>query len=218
MVAPIRDFGNITTSTALFNNMSSNNISNMEVNSFEDIFAKACDNCDEVRGCSLVLNAHCLRTPSLSLSDCDEDYATRVQKESNRMDEDNSVTTSNSPQLKYVTSKSQENQVSKAADLYNNSRKQHVVNAAFALNNISPSSNNMFNIQLSYDIDQALDLESWDSNFWAISLHRSMEHLVSDIKKIKESLIRMCKYILGKTINGDKANSVKDLKGIGKAA
>jgi len=165
MVAPIRDFGNITTSTALFNNMSPNNVSNMEVNSFDDIFTKACDNCDEVRGCSLVLNAHCPRTPSLSSSDCNEDYAMRVQKESNRMDEDNLVTTSDSSQLKYMTLKSQENQVSKAADLYNNSRQQHVVNAVSALNNTSSSSNNMFNVQLSYDIDQALDPESWDSNF-----------------------------------------------------
>ena len=45
-----------------------------------------------------------------------------------------------------------------------------------------------------------------------------MEYLASDIKNIKDSLIRMCKYILGKTINGNKANSIKDLKGVGKAA
>jgi len=43
-----------------------------------------------------------------------------------------------------------------------------------------------------------------------------MEHLASDIKNIKYSLIRMHKYILGKAIEGDKANSVKDLKDIGK--
>jgi len=45
-----------------------------------------------------------------------------------------------------------------------------------------------------------------------------MEHLASNIKNIKESLIRMCKYILGKSIDGDKANKIKDLKGIGMAA
>ena len=28
----------------------------------------------------------------------------------------------------------------------------------------------------------------------------------------------MCKYILGKSIESDKANSIKDLEGIGKAA
>ena len=70
--------------------------------------------------------------------------------------------------------------------------------------------NNVFNIQLNYDINQALDPESWDGNFWAILLHRLMEHLASNIKNIKESL--------GKAIKGDKANSIKDLKGVGKAA
>jgi len=60
--------------------------------------------------------------------------------------------------------------------------------------------------------------ESWDGNFQAISLYGSMEHLASDVKNIKDSLIRMCKYILGKTIDGNKANNIKDLKGVGKAA
>jgi len=222
MVAPIRDFENITTSTSAIHsttvNMSPNNVSNMEVDSFDDIFTKACDNCDEVRGRSLVLSAHHSRTLSLSSSDCDEDYATRVQKESDRMDEDNPVATSDSLQLEYATPKSQENQVSKAADPNNNSRQQHVVNIVPALNNISLSSNNMVNVQLSYNINQALDPESWDGNFQAISLHGSIEHLASDIKNIKDSLIRMHKYILGKTIDGNKANSVKDLKSVGKAA
>ena len=133
------------------------------------------------------------------------------------MNEDNPVTISNSPQLEYMTLKSQENQVSKVADPNNNSKQQHVVNVDPILNNISLSSNNMVNVQLSYDIDQALDLESWDSNFWAIFLHGSIEYLVSNIKNIKDSLIRMCKYILGKTIDDNKANSIKDLKDIGKA-
>ena len=43
-----------------------------------------------------------------------------------------------------------------------------------------------------------------------------MEHLALDIKNIKELLIRIHKYILGKTIKDDKANSIKDLKGIRK--
>ena len=81
------------------------------------------------------------------------------------MNKDNPVTISNSPQLEYMTLKSQENQVSKVADPNNNSKQQHVVNVDPILNNISLSSNNVVNIQLSYDIDQALDPELWDSNF-----------------------------------------------------
>ena len=41
------------------------------------------------------------------------------------MNKDNPVTISNSPQLEYMTLKSQENQVSKVADPNNNS-KQHL--------------------------------------------------------------------------------------------
>jgi len=45
-----------------------------------------------------------------------------------------------------------------------------------------------------------------------------MKYLVSDIKNIKESLGRMQKYILSKTIEDDKANDIPDLKGVSKVA
>ena len=76
---------------------------------------------------------------------------------------------------------------------------QYMSNEDLVLN--QPSGNNMFNIQLNYDINQALDPESWDSEFCTISLYGFMEHLVSDIKNIKDSLHRMCKYIMNKSIN-----------------
>ena len=75
----------------------------------------------------------------------------------------------------------------------------------------------MFDVQLNYDPDQALDSESWDGNFHAVSLHGSMEHIASDVLSIKNSLLRIKKYILGKSINGDKANDFKDLSGMGKS-
>jgi len=154
----------------------------------------------------------------MSSSECDKDYATRVQRESDRMDEDDPVAPSNSPQLEYATPNSQSNQVSKAADFTTNTRQQHAGHVDPALNNESTDINNVANIQLSYNINQALDPESWDGNFCAISLHESMEHLASDVKNIKDSLIRMCKFILGKSIEDDKANNIKDLKGVSKAA
>ena len=43
-----------------------------------------------------------------------------------------------------------------------------------------------------------------------------MEHLVSDVKNIKESLHRMGRYIKDKTINGNNTNDIKDLESIGK--
>jgi len=45
-----------------------------------------------------------------------------------------------------------------------------------------------------------------------------MEHLDSDIKNIKKSLSRMEKYILSKSIDGNKANNIKDFEGLDKAA
>jgi len=76
----------------------------------------------------------------------------------------------------------------------------------------------MVNIQLSYNINQALELKPWDGDFEAIFLYESIEHLVSDIKNIKDSLSKMCKYILGKSINNDNTNKVQDLEGISKVA
>jgi len=74
----------------------------------------------------------------------------------------------------------------------------------------------MFNIQLSYNINQALNPESWDGNFRAILIYGSMEHLAFNINNIKESLGRIQKYILGKTIERDNANNIKDLENVGK--
>ena len=75
----------------------------------------------------------------------------------------------------------------------------------------------MFNVQLNYNLDQALDSESWDGNFHAVSLHGSMKHIASDVLSIKNSLLRIKKYISDKSINSDKANNFKDLSGMGKS-
>jgi len=48
--------------------------------------------------------------------------------------------------------------------------------------------------------------------------HSSMEYLGSDIKIIKELLSRIEKFILDKSIDGSKANDIKDFKGLDKVA
>jgi len=45
-----------------------------------------------------------------------------------------------------------------------------------------------------------------------------MEHLASNISNIKESLGKIQKYILGRTIKSDNANNIKDLKDVSKVA
>ena len=43
-----------------------------------------------------------------------------------------------------------------------------------------------------------------------------MEHLALDVKNIKDSLLRIGKYIKDKSIINCNANSIKDLEDIGK--
>jgi len=75
----------------------------------------------------------------------------------------------------------------------------------------------MLNVQLNYNPDQALDPDSWDSNFHTVSLYSAMEHMPSDMLNFKESLSRMRKYMLGKAIESNGANDIEDLNGMGKA-
>jgi len=75
----------------------------------------------------------------------------------------------------------------------------------------------MFNVQLNYDPDAALDPDSWDRNFHVVLLHGFMKYLAFDTLNIKESLTRMQKFIAGKSINGNKANDLKNLNGMDKA-
>jgi len=130
------------------------------------------------------------------------------------MDEDKPTISSSNFSLEYKTQEGQNHQVSKAADPTTNTRMQDVSTVQLALN--QPPSKNVFNIHLNYDPNQALDPKSWDSNFHTVSLHGSMKHLTLDALNVKEFLIRMKKYISGKSIDSTKANEVKDLMGMGK--
>jgi len=221
MVAPIRELENITFNTftlcATMNKIASEKDVAIGDDSFDLFFNNTCDNYDEVHGCSLTYSAHSPRTLSMSLSKCKKSYAERMERQNDRMNENKPVILTNSTTvLEYMTLGSQKDQVSKTANNINAVCQQYVSNEALALN--QPARNNMVNVQLSYNINQALDSEFWDGDFHAISLHGSIEHLVSDIKIIKDSLSRMRKYILGKSINEDKANKVQDLEGVSKAA
>jgi len=130
---------------------------NMDTNPIEAMFDLN-NNLDEVRGRSLDMSIHRPRSPSLLLSKCEEEYHIRVKWESNRMDEDIPVNSSSNFSLEYAIQKGQNYQVSKMANPTLNIRMQGVSTAQLALN--QPSSKNMFNIQLNYDPNQALDPKS----------------------------------------------------------
>ena len=67
------------------------------------------------------------------------------------MDEDEPVSSIGSIKVEYVFQGGQNVQVSKATDITNNMVQQHVLSEDPALN--STSSNNVFKINLNYDID-----------------------------------------------------------------
>jgi len=228
MVAPIRELVNITHSTTTMANNSCNLKKNMSSNSLKVVFNDDIDmvtnpigamfnlnnNFDKVRGHSLDASTHKPRSPSVSSSESKEEYHVRVQQESNRIDEDEPDNSLGSVKLEYKT-QSQNHQVSKVADSLSNTRQQYALTANPTLN--IPRCESVFNVHLNYDSDAAFDSDSWNGNFHAVSLHGSMEHLASDTLNIKESLTRMQKFIAGKSINGDKANDLKDLNGMDKA-
>jgi len=167
---------------------------------------------EERRSHSLLFSMHKPRSSSISSSKYSEDYHVHVKRDSNKMDKDESISFIGSIKVEYMSQGGQNVQVSKATNITNN-MVQHVPSEDPALN--STSSNNVFNINLNYDIDQALDPEEWNSNFHTISLYGTIKHLASDIKNIKDSLQRMGKYIRGKSIDSN-PNNIKNLKGVGK--
>ena len=75
----------------------------------------------------------------------------------------------------------------------------------------------IINIPLLYDSNVPMEPKLWDGSFHLISLHRSMKHLASDAKNIKNSLSFMAKYIGNKQIDLVKSNKLEDFKGIGEA-
>lgn len=174
---------------------------------------------DEVRGHSLIPSVHSSRSTLIYLDTSNEQYSDRMQRESDNIVKDDPVAPSDSPQLEHTTFKGKRAWVSKTANTSSNMRKQQEQNEAPVLtNNTMDNNSNVFNVQLNYDINQALNLEVWDSNFRTISIHGSIEHITSDIKNINKSLERVQRYILGKGIKGNKANEIKNLEEFGKGA
>ena len=188
---------------------------------FDHLFQDSSNNYDEIWGHSFVHSTHGSRTPSMSLSEYKESYAEQMEKQNDIIVEKDPVVISNGVlslgtqvKVKYVISKSQLSQVSKASNSSTTAYQQHALIEDPTLN--QTVSCNMFNIQLNYDLNQALDLESWDGNFYVMSLYKSMEHIISDAKNIKDSLFRKWRYILGNSVKDTKINDVKNLEGISK--
>ena len=137
------------------------------------------------------------------------------------------------PELSYKTSQEKEHQLGKATKNNSNNRFSHgnlnvdALTQCVSNNNSTllpsqgTSANNdenvFINIQLLYDLNTPTDPEIWNGSFHPISLHGSIEHIVSDAKNIKDSLKFMAKYISNKQIKPAKANDLMDFNGMGDA-
>ena len=82
----------------------------------------------------------------------------------------------------------EDNPISKVTDSSISRKQQCVSNEDPALSKITNPNEHVFNVQIPYNINEALDSELWDGNFYAISLHGLIEYLASNVKHIKELL------------------------------
>jgi len=126
----------------------------------------------------------------------------------------------NNSQLSY-SSKCQRNNQDSTVTVLSPQGLQCVSNEALALNTCNIScvdDNDIINIQLPYNLDWPVEPDLWDGNFSHVFLYGLLEHLLSDTGYIKTSLVYITKYIENKKIKSSKANDIKDLQGIRKAA
>jgi len=183
---------------------------------------KECNNYDEVWGVLSVPDDSGSMASYIPSEVSNEEYAVQVKRDSSMVIFYDHVVKSNGMSslgtqinIKYSSPSSQQGLVSQAANNNTSSSQQHVSNEDPPLN--QSSSSNVFNIELNYDPNQALDPDFWDGNFHMVYLHGSMKNLALDVLNIKESLSRMWKYILDKIIENNGANNIKDFKDMGKS-
>ena len=122
MVAPIRELANITHSTTAMANISNNLTSNSDINMVinpEDNIYNIGDSFEERRDCSLLFSMHKLRSPSISSSKCSEDYHIHVKSKSDRIDEDEPISSISSVKVEYISQRGQKDQISKTTDTTN---------------------------------------------------------------------------------------------------
>jgi len=149
-----RELANIThISSAMAivsNNLTPNSDINMVFDPDDNIYDIG-EGFEKGRGHSLLSSIHKPRSLSISSSKCSEDYHIRVQRKSNSMDEDKPTNSIGSINVEYASQREQKDQVSKVNNHTNNMLQQCISNEV-STSSIT-SSNNVFDIQLSYDVN-----------------------------------------------------------------
>ena len=172
--------------------------SDIEINSIDD---------GNMRGHSAFSSNSSLKDSFVLLNTLSRPYHKRMEI-SNKLPEVNSIDSINSFQLSYAITAKVGSSVSLVTNKKAASNSQHVNNPILKKGsklcgngkgiliksvNTTPSEHMSDNVQIPYNVNQAVDPESWNSNFNSILLHSSMEHLVLDIKNIKKSLYHIKK-------------------------
>jgi len=130
---------------------------NMDVH---DVHKGSPDNFDNVRELTK-RSANSSNLDIMSVTNGLVDYDEHMERNNNFVHK--VVKPVNSSQLSYITNNNQKIQSSRVAELSTNMEPQHINNEELFHSN--HMDNNMFNIQLNYNIDQAKDPDSWDGNF-----------------------------------------------------
>ena len=183
----------------------------------------------EVRGRTSSTEKNFSRDSSMSSTWSSVIYHKRIANDGMDINQEPTI---KSPAMSYETEQEKALCLSKASKTLGNTRPQNGNNEAIPIlpecaghidqgeqqqcvATPNDDNDNIINIQLPYDPNSPTKLELCSGNFHPISLHRSIEQIVSDTKNIKDSLNFMARYISNKKINSNKANDLVDFDSIG---
>jgi len=164
----------------------------------DDFISSNVDNYDNIRGYTMTSNKNSSKTVFMSLNKALVDYSTGMEQLNNISEKTIFKELVDSSQLSYVDK--EDIQISRATDHEDRICLQHGNTNIPTLKSTPPQcvDDDVINIQLPYNPNIPMELKLWDGNFYSILLHRSLKHLVSNSKNIKDSLNFVVKYISNK--------------------
>ena len=164
------------------------------------------ENYNKVRGRSLFIDKNTSRNSSMSSTKSSIAYHKKMANNSMDVDDDNSLALSYeeehekalcvSEHLTNMRLQGDSLNIPKPTPQCVINKEQHFTPQC------GPTAQNeksaFINTSLLYNPDTPTDSEIWSGNFHPVSLHGLIEHLVSDVKNIKDSLKFITKYITNK--------------------
>ena len=183
------------------------------------------DNYNEIQGRTISPQPYSSRASSMSSTKSLVNYHMRIECNNDDIKINNN---SKGFELFCKTAQEQTIHISMVADPSNNILNKYVtikcptmslpyVQSVYSILGSLYSDGTAINIQLSYDPNTPIEPELWSGSFHPISLHRSIKHIASDAKNIKDLLNFIAEYITNKQVDSSKVNNLEDFIGISKA-